>query len=211
MVSLPDRRLALYALAALAIVAFAVRAATRGGEPKAPAAREPAPIRVERGESRRLTVHVAGLVRRPGVYRLRAGSRVQDAISRAGGARPRGDLGALNLAAELEDGRQVLVPARAAAAGAAGAAALPPPVPAEPGAAAAAGAGTGAAPPGPPINLNTATIEQLDQLEGIGPGIAQKILAYRQEHGGFSSVDELKRVPGIGETRFATLRERVTA
>jgi competence protein ComEA len=166
---------------------------------------------VERDAGERLTVHVAGAVHRPGVYRMRPGSRVDDAIDRAGGARLRADLGALNLAAKLEDGRQVLVPRRTpagqpGAAAAAGAAAQPAPAPGG-----ATGPATATAPPGPPINLNTATIEQLDQLEGIGPTTAQKILQYRQEHGGFSSVEELKNVPGIGDTRYATLKERVTA
>jgi competence protein ComEA len=205
----PPRQVLLYAIGALAILAFAVRAATRDDGAAKPAARAPAPaIRVERDAGERLTVHVAGAVHRPGVYRMRHGSRVDDAIDRAGGARPRADLGALNLAAKLEDGRQVLVPRRPPAGGAGSAVADAS------GSAPAPGTGldpaAGAA-PGPPINLNTATIEQLDQLEGIGPTTAQKILQYRQEHGGFSSVEELKNVPGIGDTRFATLKERVTA
>jgi competence protein ComEA len=212
-VTLPPRHIVLYAVGALAILAFAVRAAVRDEGTSKPTARAAAPIRVERAAGERLTIHVAGAVHRPGVYRMRQGSRVDDAIDRAGGARERADLGALNLAAELEDGRQVLVPRRPPTGSAgqtagpvAGAAPTAPPAAAAGGAAAATGA-----PPGPPINLNTATIEQLDQLEGIGPTTAQKILQYRQEHGGFSSVEELKNVPGIGDTRYATLKERVTA
>jgi competence protein ComEA len=93
----------------------------------------------------------------------------------------------LNLAAKLEDGRQVLVPLRGAAP-----------------------AGGGAAPAeGQPLDLNTATPEQLDQLDGIGPGMAASILKYREQHGGFGSVDELAEVPGIGEKRLASLREQV--
>jgi competence protein ComEA len=128
---------------------------------------------------------------------MRAGSRVDDAVARAGGARRRADLSALNLAAELEDGRQVLVPLRAAAVAAAGP---------------AAGTGstaTAVATPAVPLNLNTATPEQLDELDGIGPATAQHIIEYREAHDGFGSVEELDQVPGIGETRLAALREKV--
>jgi competence protein ComEA len=171
-------------------------------------------------------VHVVGAVRSPGVYRLRAGARVDDAIRRAGGASARADLVQVNLAAKVADGQQVVVPRRAAA-GAAGAA--PAPGGAAPaagggpagGAPAAGGAPTGAAPaagaapagaaPAAPIDLNTATLEQLDTLPGVGPATAQKILAYRTEHGGFRSVDELAQVPGIGPKKLAALREQVRA
>ncbi len=160
-----------------------------------------ASVRVERADGGRVTVHVAGAVRRPGVYRLPATARVDDALRRAGGARGRADLTAVNLAAKLEDGRQVIVPERAAAAPPAGAAAA--------GAAAAAGGGA-AGPPGAPLNLNSATLEQLDTLDGVGPGIAQRILDYREQHGGFSRVEELGEVPGIGAKRLATLTPLVT-
>jgi len=143
---------------------------------------------------------VAGAVRRPGVYRLAAGARVDDALRRAGGPRGRADLAAVNLAAKLEDGRQVLVPAR----GAAGAA------PAAPAAGGSGGAGAGGAAAAAPINLNTATLEQLDTLDGVGPGIAQRILDYREQHGGFTRVEELGEVPGIGPKRLATLTPLVT-
>jgi competence protein ComEA len=140
-----------------------------------------------------IVVHVAGAVRRPGVYRLRAGMRVAGAIRRAGGGTAQADLDALNLAAKLDDGRQVLVPQRAGAGGAVAG-----------GAAAAGGAAQ------PPVNLNTATTEQLTTLDGIGPSMAAKIVAYRQEQGGFGSVDELDQVSGIGPKRLEALRERVT-
>ncbi len=156
-------------------------------------------VRVQRAGGGRVTVHVAGAVRRPGVYRLPAGARVDDALRRAGGARGGADLAAVNLAAKLEDGRQVLVPERAAAAVAPGAGTGAAVVP---GAASAAGA---------PINLNTATLEQLDTLDGVGPGIAQRILDYREQHGGFTRVEELGEVPGIGAKRLATLTPLVTA
>jgi competence protein ComEA len=154
-----------------------------------------APIAVEEeGGGGRLTVHVAGAVRDPGVYRLDAGARVDDAVMRAGGATRRADLGGLNLAAELEDGRQVLVPERIRGGGGGSAAAGAAPVPA----------------PGQPLNLNTATLEQLDTLSGVGPLTAQKILEYREELGGFGSIEELGEIPGIGEKRLASLREEVT-
>jgi competence protein ComEA len=124
------------------------------------------------------------------VYRLAAGSRVFDAVRRAGGARRRADLSALNLASKLEDGRQVLVPLRGAAP-------------------AAAGGTAAAATESQPLDLNTASAEQLDQLDGIGPGMAAAILKYREQHGGFGSVEELGEVPGIGEKRLASLREQV--
>jgi competence protein ComEA len=155
-------------------------------------------VRVGRAGGGRVTVHVAGAVRRPGLYRLRAGARIDDAVRRAGGPRRRADLSAINLAARLEDGRQVLVPERAA--GAPSGAAVP----------GAGGTAAGGA-PAAPVNLNTATLEQLDTLDGVGPGIAQRILDYREEHGGFGAVDELGRVPGIGPKRMQALRDRVTA
>jgi competence protein ComEA len=170
-------------------------------EPAAPAAGPAPAIRVGDetggGSGGRLFVHVAGAVRRPGVYTLRAGARVADAVQRAGGPRRRADLSAVNLASRLEDGRQVLVPRR----GPAGAGAAGGPTSVVPGA-----AGTF---PAAPIDLNTATLEQLDTLDGVGPVTAQKILEYRQEHGGFGSVDELGQVPGIGDKRMAALRDHV--
>jgi competence protein ComEA len=149
------------------------------------------------GTGGRVFVDVAGEVRRPGVYTLRSGARVADAVRRAGGARRRADLSAVNLAAKLEDGRQVLVPRRTPVAGGGGLAGP------------AAAPGTPGAAPAVPINLNTATLEQLDTLDGVGPVTAQKILEYRQEHGGFGSVDELGQVPGIGDKRLAALRDHV--
>lgn len=140
----------------------------------------------------RLVVHVAGAVRRPGVYRLREGQRVGDALERAGGGRPTADLDAVNLAAKVTDGQQVLVPAK-------GGGAVP-----------AAGApGGGATAPGVPINLNTATLEQLDTLDGVGPATAQKILDERTRRGGFRSVEDLGSVPGIGPKRLEAIRDKV--
>lgn len=135
-----------------------------------------------------LVVHVAGAVRHPGVVRVRDGDRVGDAVKAAGGPARGADLNAINLAMRLADGQQVIVPARAAT-----------------GAAEAAGA-TGTA---GPVSLGSATAEQLDTLEGIGPGLAAKIIAYRTEHGGFRSVDELGEVPGIGDKRLESLRAQL--
>jgi competence protein ComEA len=146
----------------------------------------------------RVTVDVAGKVRRPGVTTLPAGSRVVDALRRAGGARSRVDLSALNLARVLVDGEQILVGRPAQAGGiAAGAAAAAPDASA-----------SGAA--GALVNVNTATLDQLDTLPGVGPVTAQKILDWRTSHGAFSSVDELMEVDGIGEKTLADLAPHVT-
>jgi competence protein ComEA len=196
MPELTPRQIALYGLALLTLIVLAAWYAARGDGTGAAAAAAAAPaIAVEDGDrGGTLIVHVAGAVRRPGVYRMRQGARVDDAVTRAGGPRRRADLGAVNLAAELEDGRQILVPLRVSAATAA----------------APTGASTAApSQPGVPLNLNTATLEQLDALQGIGPATAQQILDYREQHGGFGSVEELDQVPGIGETRLASLRDKV--
>lgn len=141
-----------------------------------------------------LVVHVVGEVRRPGLYRLRDGARIADAVQRAGGALPDADLAAVNLAAPLVDGIQVLVPAEASSpAGLSGG---------------PAGGETETA--RGPVSLSSATVEELDQLPGVGPVTAQKIVEYRAEHGPFASVDDLDAVPGIGPTRIEQLRELVT-
>ena len=158
-------QLALWAAAAIAIALLGARY-LRSSSPAAPVATAPAAVEVTQRRSAAATVHVAGAVRRPGVYRLRPGERVDDAVRRAGGATGRADLGAVNLAAKVEDGRQILVPERAPATPEASASAEP----------------AGPAAPGTPLNLNTATLEQLDTLPGVGPATAEKILAYREEH-----------------------------
>ena len=134
-------------------------------------------------------VHVAGAVRRPGLYRLAGGSRVADALRRAGGPTSKAQLELVNLAARVADGEQVLVPRRNSIVAA----------PGSPSATGAAG----------PVHLNTATLEQLDSLPGVGPVTAQKILDHRSEHGAFGSVDELDAVSGIGPARLEQLRELV--
>jgi competence protein ComEA len=195
-------QLAAYALAALVVVALGVR--FMQGQARSSAAAEPASappaaaVRLEPRPPGTALVHVAGAVRSPGVYRLREGQRIQDAVRRAGGTRPGADLNAINLAAKVADGQQVVVPRRGAAAAAAGAA---------PGG--AADAAGGASPPAAPVSLNTATAEQLDTLDGVGPATAAKILEYRRQHGGFRSVDDLGEIPGIGPKRLAALRGKV--
>jgi competence protein ComEA len=151
-------------------------------------------------------VHVAGAVRRPGLYRVPSAARVAEALERAGGPLRRAELAAVNLAARMEDGQQVVVPAGGAVpvAGAAGARASPGTAGAVPG---AAGAVPGAA--GVKLSLAAATVDQLEELDGIGPTLAGRIIEYRDAHGGFRSVEQLREVDGIGEKRFATLREAV--
>ncbi|MET8392105.1 ComEA family DNA-binding protein [Streptomyces sp. LRa12] len=142
-----------------------------------------------------IVVDVGGKVRDPGVHSLPAGSRVADALRAAGGVRPGTKTDGLNRARFLVDGEQVIVGA-------------PAPVP-RPGAGPAPDGPTGAAGPAAPVSLSTATTDQLDTLPGVGPVLAQHIIDYRTQHGGFRSVDELREVNGIGERRFADLRDLV--
>ena len=132
-----------------------------------------------------LVVDVAGDVRRPGLVRLPPGSRVADAITAAGGLRPGATTDGLNLARKLVDGEQVVVGG-------------PPPAP-------------GATPSaGTLLDLNAATAEQLDALPGVGPVLAQRIVDWRNTHGRFASIDQLREVSGIGARKFETLRALLT-
>jgi competence protein ComEA len=157
----------------------------------------PGPVNVSSGgaaaatRERFLTVHVAGAVANPGLYKLGEGTRVADALARAGGPTPDAALDDMNLAGKLQDGQKVMVP-RTPAQQTMGAtpAALP--------------SGHGL------INVNTATAEQLDSLPGVGPSLAQKIILYRTKNGPFSSLDDLDNVGGIGPAKLDSLKDSVT-
>ncbi|MFI2374428.1 helix-hairpin-helix domain-containing protein [Streptomyces sp. NPDC018964] len=140
-----------------------------------------------------IVVDVSGKVRNPGIHRLPAGSRVEDALRAAGGVRPGTRTDTLNRARFLVDGEQVVVGGPAPAAAAPGS-----------GTGTAVGAG-----PTAPVSLSTATLDQLDALPGVGPVLAQHIVDHRTRNGGFRSVDELREVNGIGDRRFAELRNLV--
>lgn len=146
-----------------------------------------------------IVVDVSGKVREPGIQRLPAGSRVVDALRAAGGVRPGTNTDGLNRARFLVDGEQVIVGGPVAGSGSA---------PVAGGTAVGGQAGSAAAPTAP-VPLNTATVEQLETLPGVGPVLAQHIIDYRTQHGGFRSVDELREVNGIGDRRFADLRDLV--
>jgi competence protein ComEA len=173
---------------------------SEGGPPSSLSAHVAGPTTTTSGP---LAVHVAGAVARPGLYHLPAGSRVADALARAGGKRQRGDLDRLNLAAKLADGQKILVPR------------LGEPVPADMASGGQVGSMGGlagepnGAAPVEPIDLNTADLAALDSLPGIGPATARAILEERARRGGFRSTRDLLRVPGIGEGRFARLKDRV--
>jgi len=181
-----------YAVALLVALTIAGRVVLGGSEARPAAPVSSVALDVEEEPPRRLVVHVAGAVNRPGLYELDEGSRIDDAIAEAGGARPKAALELVNLAAPVADGQQVLVPLR--------------------GAAVAAGGGEGGGPgaPGGKVSLNSATIEQLDALPGIGPVTAQQIIDFRTANGGFGSIEELDAVPGIGPARLEQLRELVS-
>jgi competence protein ComEA len=181
-------------LATIATVAVAVlligRHLTRHGAaaPTRPAAVIAADAAA--GNHEKVVVHVVGAVRRPGLYGLRNGARIADAVRRAGGTTRKANLEAINLAAPVEDGLQVVVPRVIPASGG------------------NAESGDPAATQGP-IHLNTATLEQLDTLPGVGPVTAQKIVDWREQHGAFTSVDDLDAIPGIGPARLEQLRDLV--
>jgi competence protein ComEA len=187
-------QIAVYGAVAVALLLLGARAIRAEGDSTS----SPSPsfssdgggqISLDSGGSGDVVVDVTGAVARPGVYRLPAGARVTDAVSRAGGATGAALLEAINLAARLADGQQVVVPKR------------------EPGGAPLAAAG-GAAEEGP-ISLGTATAEQLDTIDGIGPVTAQDIVEFREQHGGLSSVDQLDQISGIGPATMEALRARL--
>ena len=151
-------------------------------------------------------VYVCGAVRTPGVVRLPAGARVTDALELAGGPTAKAELAAVNLAAPVADGQQILVPERGAPAVASAPAAS---VPASSGGALGVSS-VGGSTTGALININTASLEELDRLDGVGPSTAQKIVDYRTENGGFKTIDEIKEVPGIGDAKFAAMKDSIT-
>jgi competence protein ComEA len=176
------------AAVALALVAWRLGPGAGGGGGQPPAGAATAPVQVAEPPAQRAVVHVAGEVRRPGVYRVAGGDRVIEALRRAGGPTRRADLSALNLAAPVQDGQQVLIPPRAPR-----------------GAPAGAGAGGRSG----PISLSSATEADLDELDGIGPTLAGRIVEWRRAHGGFASIDQLLDVPGIGPARLEAIRPHV--
>ncbi len=150
-------------------------------------------------------VYVCGAVRTPGVVRLPAGARVTDALELAGGPTAKAELAAVNLAAQVADGQQVVVPERGAAVAS---------TPSSSGSSSTGALGVtpaaGGSVSGALININTASLEELDALDGVGPSTAQKIIDYRTENGGFKTVDEIQEVPGIGDVKFAALKDSIT-
>jgi competence protein ComEA len=185
-----SRRQAIVVALVLAVaVLLAARWIGRAAERTPAGASKPVAVRTAATARPKLVVDVSGAVRHPGLYRFRDGARAADAIRRAGGPARKADLEAINLAAPLVDGQQLLVPRRG------GPGAPPAGVP---------GATIG------PVSLSSATVDQLDALPGIGPVTAQKIVDWRSAHGGFGSVDDLDAVPGIGPARIEQLRELVT-
>jgi competence protein ComEA len=187
-----SRRQLFAGVAAVAILLLLlIRHLGGGGGAASPAVTPlPAPTQPRPAAAKLVVIDVAGAVRRPGLYRLRPGSRIDDAIAAAGGARAKAQLDTVNLAAPVADGEQIVVPRR----GAGGAAA------------AVAGAPAAGSSPSAPLDLNSATLEQLESLPGIGPVTAQKILDYRQQHGAFHAVAELQGVSGIGPAHMAQLK-----
>jgi competence protein ComEA len=183
------RQLLVGGVVALVLLTLAARLLLHGGASASMPVPAPVVPTATTAVARAVVVDVTGAVRRPGLYRLSEGSRVADAVARAGGATPKAQLELVNLAARVSDGEQVIVPRR--------------------GTAAASGGGSAAGAPTGPVHLNSATLEELDSLPGVGPVTAQKIVDFRQEHGAFGSVDELDAIPGIGPARLEQLRDLV--
>ena len=201
----PTLRLAAYAVAAVLLAVAGVRylnqrgadGDTTGAPIALDGAAEQESASSRKRSVRRIYVHVAGAVRRPGLFRVPAGSRTAAAIARAGGLSPKADLALVNLAAPLQDGQQVLVPEAGSA-----------PTTAQGTAGGPASSSPGGAPAGP-ISLSSATPEQLDTLDCIGTTLSERIIEYRKANGGFRSLEQLREVDGIGDKRFESLSQAV--
>lgn len=182
-----------YGLVAVVLAALAWRSMDGASPQPAPA---PAATVARRPDVPKMTlVHVAGAVRRPGVYRMGGDTRVIQAVRMAGGPTRGADLSRLNLAAPVADGQQVIIPSRLPVAPAGGGG--------------GSSGGGGAAGAAGPVSLSSATQADLEALDGVGPALAARIIAWRDTHGGFSSVDQLDEVPGIGPARMEALRPRL--
>jgi competence protein ComEA len=190
---IPRPQALLLAAVLLVVLVVAGRTLAVGGAGDGAPVTAAALVPAEQAAQAKVVVHVAGAVRSPGLYELKEGSRISDAVARAGGVTAEAETAAVNLAAPLADGMQVLIPGRVA--DAAGPAAGEAP--------------TAATPPGR-VSLGSATVQELDALPGIGPVTAQKIVDWRAQHGGFRSVDDLDAIPGIGPARLEQLRDLVT-
>jgi competence protein ComEA len=211
---LSRRQIYAYVAVAAVVLAVGVRyvvlpkaAGPAGGQPLVLAAASPSPASAAAAAgpsaAADVLVYVCGAVRSPGVVRVPAGARVADALALAGGPGARAELDGVNLAAKVVDGQQIMVPERGVVAAAGGSATS-----AAGGSAASAGGSVTA--PGAPVNINTASLEELDALSGVGPATAQKIIDYRTANGPFKAVDDIKNVSGIGDAKFAAMKDQIT-
>ncbi len=188
-----------YLVLAAVLAVLAWRMGLGGGETSGtaqPTATMDEAVTVAEPPERDVLVHVAGEVRRPGLYRLPPDVRVMRAIRQAGGATRRADVAALNLAAPVQDGQRIVVPRRG--------------VPGTTQPAASSGSSTASGTTAGPISLSSATADDLQTLDGIGPKLAARIIEWRDAHGGFRSVEDLTDVPGIGDARMEALRPKLT-
>jgi competence protein ComEA len=192
-------------------VVFPKAAGPAGGQqlvlaPASPSPASPAAVAASPSAAADVVVYVCGAVKSPGVVRVPADARVADALALAGGPGPRAELDGVNLAAKVVDGQQIVVPERGVAVAAGSSAGA--------GSSAASGsastAGGSATAPGAPVNINTASLEELDALDGVGPATAQKIIDYRLASGPFKVIDDIKNVSGIGDAKFAAMKDSIT-